>query len=120
MGSDKKNYNIKEGVSITEEVIAIIAGLAATEIDGVDSLAGSLKSEIIAKAGMKKLSKGIRVEAKDEENIQIKMALNITYGHDILHVSEQVQEKVKTAIENMTGLTVRHVDIRIASVTTEA
>ena len=70
-------------VQIADEVVAIIAGLAATEVDGVN------------------------------------MALNLKYGYSIPDVCEKVQEKVKNAIENMTGLTVLDVNIKIAGVSLE-
>ena len=65
MAEDRKSFVIKEsengGVNITDEVVAIIAGLAATEVEGVSSLAGNLTNEVISKAGMNKLSKGVKI-----------------------------------------------------------
>ena len=82
-------------VQIADEVVAIIAGLAAMEVEGVSSMAGNATRELIAKLGMKSLSKGVKVD-KD--------------------TTLKVQEKVKAAIENMTGLTVADVNIRVAGV----
>ena len=102
-------------VQIADEVVAIIAGLAATEVEGVDSMAGNITNELVGKLGMKNLSKGVKVDVT-EEHVSADLSLNIRYGYNIPSVSEQVQEKVSTAIENMTGLTVLDVNVKIAGV----
>ena len=102
-------------VRIADEVVAIIAGLAATEVDGVDSMAGNITNELVGKLGMKNLSKGVKVDVT-EEHVSVDLSLNIKYGYSIPDVSERVQDRVKSAIENMTGLTVLDVNIRIAGV----
>ena len=102
-------------VRIADEVVAIIAGLAATEVDGVDSMAGNITNELVGKLGMKNLSKGVKVDVT-EEHVSVDLSLNIKYGYNIPDVSERVQDRVKSAIENMTGLTVLDVNIRIAGV----
>lgn len=102
-------------VRIADEVVAIIAGLAATEVDGVDSMAGNITNELVGKLGMKILSKGVKVDVT-EEHVSVDLSLNIKYGYNIPEVSERVQERVKTAIENMTGLTVLDVNVKIAGV----
>lgn len=102
-------------VQIADEVVAIIAGLAATEVEGVASMAGNVTNELVAKLGMKNLSKGVKVIVT-EHNVDVDLALNISYGYSIMKVSEKVQERVKSAIENMTGLHVPMVNVRIASV----
>ena len=105
------NYSIRENVNIGEvrvadEVVAIIAGLAATEVEG-------------AKLGMKNLSKGVKVTVEDKK-VTVDLALNIRFGYEIPKVSKKVQEKVKSAIETMTGLDVVAVNIKIAGVNIEA
>ena len=105
-------------VQIADEVVAIIAGLAATEVDGVDSMAGNITNELVGKLGMKNLSKGVKGEVT-EEHVSVNMALNLKYGYSIPDVCEKVQEKVKNAIENMPGLTVLDVNIKIAGVSME-
>ena len=102
-------------VRIADEVVAIIAGLAATEVDGVDSMAGNITNELVGKLGMKNLSKGVKVDVT-EEHVSVDLSLNIKYGYNIPDVSERVQDRVKSAIENMTGLTVLDGNIRIAGV----
>ena len=119
MAEDRKGFKIKEDklgeVKIADEVVAIIAGLASTEVEGVRSMAGNITNELVSKLGMKNLSKGIRVDVSDGV-VRVDVALNIAYGYAIPDVSAKVQEKVKSAIENMTGLDVSGVNVRIASV----
>ena len=109
-----ENVNIGE-VKVADEVVAIIAGLAATEVEGVDSLGGNITSEIVSKLGMKNLSKGVKVHV-GENDVTVNLALNIKYGCEIPKVSATVQDRVKTAIETMTGLEVSEVNIKIAGV----
>ena len=120
MADDRKSFLIKEdingGVNITDEVVAIIAGLAATEVEGVSSLAGNLTNEVISKAGMNKLSKGVKIVTDEDNQLSVRLSINISYGYEIPKICSQVQEKVKTAIETMGGIEVVNVDIKIAAV----
>lgn len=120
MAEDRKSFMIKEdangGINIADEVVAIIAGLAATEVEGVSSLAGNLTNEVISKAGASKLSKGVKVMETEDDCLSVRLSINIAFGYEIPKICEQVQDKVKTAIESMTGLEVVTVDIKIASV----
>ncbi len=102
-------------VRIADEVVAIIAGLAATEVEGVDSMAGNITNEWVSKLGMKNLSKGVKVDVTDE-HVSVDLSLNIKYGFNIPDVCAKVQDRVKSAIENMTGLTVLDVNVKIAGV----
>lgn len=121
MGKDERNtYTIQEDanlgeVKIADEVVAIIAGLAAMEVEGVASMSGNATKELISKLGMKSLSKGVKVDVL-EGIVTVELKLNLKYGYSIMDISAKVQEKVKAAIENMTGLTVADVNIRIAGV----
>ena len=123
MAEKRTTYKIQDlggigEVHIADEVVAIVAGLAATDVDGVASMAGNITNELVGKLGMKNLSKGVKVDVT-EEHVSVDLSLNIRYGYNIPAVSEQVQEKVSTAIENMTGLTVLDVNIKIAGVSLE-
>lgn len=102
-------------VKIADEVVAIVAGLAATEVEGVSSMAGNITNEIVSKLGMRNLSKGLQIEVENDE-IRVSVAINIAYGYNIPEVSAKVQDKIASAIENMTGLHVTEVNVRIASV----
>ena len=105
-------------VRIDDEVVAIIAGLAATEIEGVASMAGNITNELVGKLGMKNLSKGVKVEVL-EGVVSVDLTLNIKYGYNIPETCEKVQKRVKAAIENMTGLEASDVNISIADVEME-
>ncbi|MCR4610511.1 MAG: Asp23/Gls24 family envelope stress response protein [Lachnospiraceae bacterium] len=118
MAEDSMVFMVNEGVSVAGEVMSIIAGLSATEIDGVDSLAGNLTNDMITKSSPSKLAKGVKITG-DDNNIKIKMALNLSYGYEIPKLCEQVQEKVKSTIESMTGMSVSTIDIKISSVINE-
>lgn len=113
----KNNENIGF-VQIADDVVAVIAGLAATEVEGVASMAGNITKELISKLGMKNLSKGVKV-TMEEGVATVDVAINIEYGFNIPAVCETVQDKVKAAIENMTGLKVEAVNVTIAGVAIE-
>lgn len=103
-------------VIIADDVIASIAGVAATEVEGVASMSGNITNEIVGKLGVKNLSKGVGVELTDEDVVSVKLTLNLRYGYSIPKTSLEVQEKVKAQVENMTGLKVSCVDIKIAGI----
>ena len=125
MAKDERNiYTIQNDASkgeikIADEVVAIIAALAATEVEGVASMAGNITNELIGKLGMKNLSKGVKVDVL-EGIVTVSLALNLKYNYSIVEVSARVQEKVKNAIENMTGLEVADVNIKVAGVVMES
>ena len=125
MAKDERNiYTIQNDASkgeikIADEVVAIIAALAATEVEGAASMAGNITNELIGKLGMKNLSKGVKVDVL-EGIVTVSLALNLKYNYSIVEVSARVQEKVKNAIENMTGLEVADVNIKVAGVEMES
>lgn len=102
-------------VKIADEVVAIIAGLASMEVEGVSSMTGNATRELVSKFGMKSLSKGVKVDVLDGI-VTVSLVLNLNYGYSIKDTTQRVQEKVKAAIENMTGLEVADVNIRVAGV----
>lgn len=102
-------------VKIAADVVATIAGIAASEVDGVKSLVGNLTNEFIGKLGVKNLSKGVKV-TMEEDAVCVDMNLNMKYGYSIPKVTAQVQERVSQQIEMMTGLMVPEVNVRIADV----
>lgn len=118
--SEENSYNIKEEntngqVQIADEVVAIIAGLAAREVEGVARLTGTLSNELATRLGVKNPAKGVKVELFPGE-VKVDVSIEVLYEYSILKVSEMVQEKVKQAIETMTGLKVTKVNIRISGV----
>ena len=120
MEEKRTTYTIYEGgevgeVEINDDVIAVIAAVAAMEVEGVASMAGNITADIVAKLGMKKLSKGVKVTVS-ENSMVIDLSLNLEYGTNILEASKAVQSKVKSSVENMTGLNVDVVNVNITSV----
>lgn len=78
-------------------------------------MAGNATRELISRLGMKSLNKGVKVDVL-EGIVTVSLALNLKYGYNIREITGKVQEKVKAAIENMTGLEVADVNIRVAGV----
>ena len=113
-----QNDNSMGEVQIADEVVAIIAALAATEVDGVASMAGNITNELVSRLGMKNLSKCVKVDVL-EGVVTVSLALNLKYNYSIMDVTAKVQDRVKTAIENMTGLEVADINIRVAGVEME-
>ncbi len=121
MGKEvKSEYTIKlengDGkIIIVDEVIAIITALAAMEVDGVASMAGNATRELISKLGIKSLSKGVTVEIM-KDTVTVEASVNLKYGYNVKTVSEKVQERVKNAIENMTGLHVTDINVCVSGI----
>ena len=123
MAEKRTVYKIQEIGEIGEahislEVFSMIVGLAATEVEGVASLAGNVTNELVSKLGMKGLQKGVKVEIKDHV-VKVDLELNLKYDQNILETSKAVQDRVKNAVENMTGFSVAEVNIKIANVNVE-
>lgn len=117
---DEKNIQIEGNKSlgdvvIANEVLAIIAGITATEVEGVHSMDGGWSGQFISKLGIKDLARGVKVQVRDGE-VKVDLSLNMEYGYAIPKVSDLVQDKVSASINNMTGLNVSEVNIRISGV----
>lgn len=102
-------------VKIADDVVAMIAALAAMEVDGVAAMGGNMSNEILKRVGMKSLAKGAKVDVLNQK-VKAELAITMEYGFNIPATCQQVQNKVKSAIENMTGLEVTDVNIRIAGI----
>lgn len=105
-------------IKITDEVVAIIAGVAAIEVPGVFGMSGGIAGGIAEALGRKNLSKGVKVESSDKD-ATIDLYIIVEYGYRIPDVAWTIQEKVKNAVENMTGLNVIEVNIHIQGVNIE-
>lgn len=115
------NVNIEDEdtvakVQISDHVVAVIAGVAATEVTGVVSLVGNITNEIVTKMGFNLLSKGIKVKMLSD-TVFVDVTVNIDSGCTVPAVCKEVQEKVVSAIETMTGLSVAEVNVNVADVT---
>ncbi len=120
MPENRSTYTLKEDggvgcVRVADEVIAVIAGLAATEVKGVASVDGGITNSMVARKGIKALSKGVKVSI-DGSQVVVDLTLNLDYGYSIPEIGAEVQKKVKTAIENMTGMQVSDVNINVSDV----
>lgn len=103
-------------VRIADDVVAIIAGLAASDVKGVASLGGNVTRDVISRLGIKSLSKGVKLTVDDEGEANVSLSVNVRFGFNVPETCRKVQDRVKTAIETMTGLKVGEVNIRVASI----
>ena len=110
-----KSTNSLGAIRIADEVVSIIAGLAATEVDGVAGMSGGLVGGIAEMLGRKNFAKGVKVEVGEKE-AAVDLYIIVKYGVRIPDVALAVQENVKQAIETMTGLTVVEVNIHVQGV----
>ena len=104
-------------VQISNDVLAVISAMAVMEVDGVVAMAGNITAELVSKLGMKKLSKGVRVDVVDN-TVMVDLSIILRINENIVTISKKVQDKVKTTVENMTGMEVANVNVNIASVAT--
>lgn len=119
--ADSKNlftiYNDEKmgTAKITDEVLSCIAGLAATEVDGVVSLGGNITADKIGKIKRKQIFRGVKVDVKERE-ASVRVIINVKYGFSLQETTKQVQDRIKSSLENMTGLTVSDVNVSVAEV----
>lgn len=122
--ADKRNiYTIYDdhdtgSVVISDNVMCIIAGLAALEVDGIASMRGNIGLSQITRSEMNKISKCVKIIEEDGK-IRVQLVLNIRYGYNLPDVTRKVQERVKDVLENMTGIEVESVNISISDVQIE-
>ena len=112
--------NGTEGIKISSDVIAVIAGVAVSEVPGVFGMAGGFAGGITeVLKGKKNLAKGIKVDTTDNK-AKIDVNIIVDYGARIPDVAFEIQNRVKTAVENMTGLKVEEVNVHVQGVNTES
>lgn len=118
MADESKALNKKGAlgaVRIADEVVSIIAGLAATEVSGIEGMSGGLVGGIAEMLGRKNFAKGVKVEVGEKE-AAVDLYIIVKYGVRIPDVALSVQENVKQAIETMTGLSVVEVNVHVQGV----
>lgn len=118
MSEEKELMKTENGlgsIKIADEVVSIIAGLAATEIDGIAGMSGGLVGGIAEMLGRKNFSKGVKVEVGERE-AAIDLYIIVKYGVRIPDVALAAQENIKRAIETMTGLSVVEVNVHVQGV----
>ena len=102
-------------VQIASEVITAIAGISASEVEGIESTVGGGMGDIVGKLGGKNNSKGVRVDISGDK-AELEVAVNVRFGYSIPKISAKVQDKVSQAVNNMTGLEVTRVNVRVAGI----
>lgn len=102
-------------IRIHRNVIASIASLAAVEIEGVKRIGGDLKSGILELIG-KKTIMAIDVQIDKNEEIRVEIPLVIKYGHNIPEVANKVQENIRNALERMTSLSIKYININVQAI----
>ena len=108
-----------DGIKISDDVVAVIAGVAVSEVPGVSGMAGGFAggiSEVFS--GKKNLAKGIKAEIV-ENTAKIDVNIIVEYGSRIPDVAFEIQNRVKKAVENMTGLKVEEVNVHVQGVNTD-
>ncbi len=111
----KSAENVGE-VYIADDVVAAIACLAAAEVDGVDAGEGGLTGDIKSKVGVKNHQINVKPDISGN-SVRLGVSLSLHYGYPIPSTCQQVQKRVKSAVETMTGMNVTDVDIRVSGVT---
>ena len=102
-------------VRIADDVVALIAAFAAMEVEGVSGMAGGLDMDAVSRGGMKKLGRTVKVEIGGD-GVTADLSIELVYGYSIPETCSKVQNRVRTAVENMTGLKVLDVNIRVAGI----
>jgi uncharacterized alkaline shock family protein YloU len=105
-------------VKIADDVVASIAAIAACEVDGVKSIDGTASENLFSKVGIRGVTRGAKVEVNGKQ-VRAAVAIIMDYGYNIPETCQYVQKRVKNSIENMTGLEVVDVNIRIAGINVE-
>ena len=117
--SDSKEYISKPEeagtINISEEVVASVASIAVAEVEGVSSLTANIGTDIAEFLGMKSLAKGVKILLEDSV-VAIEVFVTVKYGFAIPDVAKKIQESVLTAIESMTGLSVKCVNIHVTGI----
>ena len=112
---DEENLEDYGDIRIADEVIRIVASLAAQEVPGVVSMSGGITDGINRFLGKENASKGVRLKFEGR-TVNASIYLNVEYGYCIPEIALEVQEKVKEAVEAMTGYEVQFVDVNVEGV----
>ncbi len=117
---DEEIKTENEGIQISNDVVAVIAGVAVSEVQGVSGMSGGFAGGITeVLSGKKNLAKGIKVEI-NEDTAKIDVNIIVEYGSRIPDVAFEIQNRVKKSVENMTGLKVEEVNVHVQGVNTDA
>lgn len=115
MGNETMETKLESHLKIANDVVGKIAAIAALEVEGVSAMGNNITTEIMGKVGMKNLMKNVKVDILNGE-VSLDLSVTVDYGMNIPGLSQKVQARVKQAVENMTGLKVSDVNVRIAGI----
>lgn len=120
--AENKEYISREEelghINISEEVLSAIAGAAALDVEGIAGLGTGLGADVVAMVNRKSLTRSVRLDMENDE-VSVGIAVLVKYGYVVPDVAREVQEAVKTAVENTSGLNVTCVNVTVAGVTFE-
>ncbi len=126
MADKEKNANTtgmtkEDNIEIVDDVIAIIAGIAANKVEGVKGMTGgSFVGNIAERVGKKDLAKGVKVETSEEGEVHVNMSIIVRYGVKIHETAKEVQKTVRESVQSMTGLDVPSVKVNVQGVEMES
>lgn len=122
--AEHKDYWVTAGdqgtIKISEDVIASIAALAATETEGVGGMAAGLTAEIASLLGKKSQNKGVRVQLGEQDTVSVELSILVKFGKSVGEVALAVQKAVKASIESMTGMKTSAVNVIVSGVSFDA
>lgn len=117
--AENKEYAVRQvengSINISEEVIATVAAVAAKDVDGVSTLFGNLGEDIAGILGKKNVNKGVRIQLQ-EDGVIIECNIIATYGCSVIEMAKNLQIAVTSAVESMTGLTVKNVTVNVCGI----
>ena len=102
-------------IQVADDVVSSIAALAVLEVDGVSKLTGNINNDIVAKLGKRNLAKAVRISF-DEGKVVVGVILEAKFGYNLIQISKEVQEKVKSSLMTMTGLECKEVNVKISGI----
>ncbi len=117
-GKDYISHSEELGsISISEEVLAVIAGAAALEVEGVSALGYTLGGDMASVVNNRKsLARGVRLSV-EEDRVAVELTILVQYGYVVIDVAKAVQDAVSSAVENTSGLTVTSVNVTVSGIT---
>ncbi|SFP23387.1 Asp23/Gls24 family envelope stress response protein [Salibacterium halotolerans] len=105
-------------IEISPEVIEVIAGLAASEVDGVHALRGNFAADVAERLGRKNHGKGVKVELQ-QDGVKLEVSLQLQYGVSVPEVAAEVQTNIQQALQTMTSITVKAIDVHVIGIQLE-
>ena len=118
--SENKQYitQVRENgsIMISEDVVATIVAHAINDVEGVVNLSVKPGADIAELIGKKNWGKGVKVVITDDDELYIDCNVNIGYGQNVVAIAKQVQDAITNAIENMTGIAIKSVNVNVCGI----